>query len=130
MVIDSSALVAVLTGEPLAGAIEDAINDDPRRLMATASILESSIVLEHRYGESAVRELDLLLHQLRIEAVPFDSAQLEWALHACRKYGKGRRKAGLNFGDCFSYALAKSTGEALLFTGRDFRATDVIPALR
>jgi ribonuclease VapC len=87
--------------------------------------LEASIVLESRYGDNGTRELELLIRRLPIEVTPFDGDQLEWARHAYRTYGKGRHKAALNFGDCFAYALSKLTGEPLLFTGNDFRRTDV-----
>ena len=128
MVIDTSALIAILFGEPEAAGIETAIEADPKRLMSAAAVLEAGIVMENRYGEEGVRELEWLIERLPIEVAPFDSAQLEWARHAYRTYGKGQHKAALNFGDCFTYALAKLTGEALLFTGRDFRCTDVVSA--
>jgi ribonuclease VapC len=125
MVIDTSALIAVLTAEPDADEYEDAIGRDPKRLMSVASILETAIVLESRYGEEGPRELDVLLQRLPVEAVPVDCDQLEWARYACRAYGKGRHPAALNFGDCFSYALAKLTGERLLYKGADFTRTDI-----
>jgi ribonuclease VapC len=125
MVIDTSALVAVLTAEPGAAEIEAAIDRDPHRLMAAASVLEASIVLERRFGDAGARELDLLVRRILIEVSPFDGDQLEWARYAYRTYGKGRHKAALNFGDCFSYALSKLTGEPLLFTGHDFHRTDI-----
>lgn len=125
MVIDTSALIAVLIGEADTAALETAIAADPKRLMSAASVLEASIVMESRYGEDGTRELELAILRLPIEVAPVDSAQLDWARHAYRTYGKGRHKAALNFGDCFSYALAKLTGEPLLFTGNDFRNTDV-----
>jgi ribonuclease VapC len=125
MVIDTSALVAVLTAEPGSADIEAAIDRDPNRLMAAASVLEASIVLERRYGDAGARELDLTIRRIPIEISPFDGDQLEWARYAYRTYGKGRHKAALNFGDCFSYALSKFTGEPLLFTGRDFHNTDI-----
>jgi len=127
MVIDTSALVAILTGEPCAEQLKAAINHDTTRLMSAASVLEAGIVLESRYGEEGSRELDLLLRRLPIEVVPFDDGQLEWARHAYRTYGKGRHAASLNFGDCFSYALAKVTGEPVLFVGTDFAQTDLTP---
>jgi ribonuclease VapC len=125
MVIDTSALIAVVTGEPSALAIEAAIDRDPRRMMAAASVLEASIVLEGRYGDAGTRELDLVIQRIPIEVLPFDGDQLEWARYAFRAYGKGRHRAALNFGDCFSYALSRLTGEPLLFTGDDFHRTDL-----
>ena len=81
--------------------------------------------MEAKKGESAGRELDLLLHQARVEIVPLTAEQFEIARSAWRKYGKGRHSAGLNIGDCCSYALAKCSGESLLFKGEDFSQTDV-----
>lgn len=129
MVIDTSALIAVLTREPDAEEYKAAIDRDAKRLMSVASILETAIVLESRYGEEGPRELDALLRRLPIEAVPVDCDQLEWARYACRAYGKGRHPAALNFGDCFSYALARLTGEPLLYKGADFARTDIRSAL-
>ena len=87
MVIDTSALIAVLTGEPDSDAYEVAIDRDAKKLMSVASILETTIVLENSFGEEGPRELDALLRRLPIEAVPVDCDQLEWARYACRLYG-------------------------------------------
>lgn len=97
--------------------------------MSVASALETSIVLESRYGEAGAGELDLIIQRLPIELRAVDRDQLEWARHAFRMYGRGRHRAKLNYGDCFSYALAKATGEPLLYVGDDFAATDVASAL-
>ena len=129
MVIDTSALIAILTRESDAEEYKDAIDRDAKRLMSVASILETTIVLENRFGEEGPRELDALLRRLPIEAVPVDCDQLEWARYACRTYGRGRHPAALNFGDCFSYALARLTGERLLYKGADFARTDIRSAL-
>jgi ribonuclease VapC len=129
MVIDTSALIAVMTGEADADCYERAIDRDPKRLMSVASILEATIVLENRFGHEGPGELDGLLRRLPIEAVPVDSDQLEWARYAYRTYGRGHHPAALNFGDCFSYALAKTAGERLLYKGSDFSRTDVRSAL-
>jgi ribonuclease VapC len=128
MVIDTSAVVAVLTGEDDYAALEAALDRAPIRVIAVASVFEASIVLESRFGDAGSHELDLMLSRLDVEVVPMDLDQLEWARHAYRAYGKGRHKAGLNFGDCFAYALAKSRGEPLLYCGRDFPETDVVRA--
>lgn len=125
MVIDSSAIVAVAFNELEAPSIERRIVDDPVRLISAATVLEAAIVIEARYGEAGGRELDLSLSSIGAEIIPVDLAQLEEARRAWRTFGKGRHPAGLNFGDCFSYALAKSRGEALLFKGNDFSKTDV-----
>ena len=127
MVIDTCALVAILFDEPDAEHFEIAIESDPTRLMSTASVLEASIVVEARLGEAGGRELDLLVHKARIEVVAVTVEQLEVARHAFRTYGKGRHPAGLNYGDCFAYALSKTSGEPLLFKGDDFNQTDVEP---
>ncbi len=125
MVIDSSALITILCDEPERYDFNRKIEADSRRLISTASVLETSIVLENRYGEEAYRELDFFLLKAAIEIRPFDTEQLEIARRAYRQYGKGRHPASLNYGDCFSYALAKQTGEPLLFKGNDFSQTDI-----
>ena len=125
MVIDSSAIIAILCDEPERYNFNRKIEADSRRLISTASVLETSIVLENRYGEEAYRELDFFLLKAAIEIRPFDAEQLEIARRAYRQYGKGRHPASLNYGDCFSYALAKQTGEPLLFKGNDFSQTDI-----
>ncbi|ETX00378.1 MAG: ribonuclease [Candidatus Entotheonella factor] len=125
MVIDTSALVAILFDEPDAEQFELAIEAESRRLMSAASILETSIVVESRFGESGGREFDLLLYKAQIEIVAVTPEQIDIARYAYRTYGKGRHPAGLNFGDCFVYALCKVSGEPLLFKGNDFSQTDV-----
>lgn len=84
------------------------------------------MVLEGRGGEDAGADLDLFLRRAAVEIVAFDQEQLTWARRAYRRYGKGRHRAGLNFGDCAAYALAQWSGEPLLFKGSDFAATDVL----
>jgi len=125
MVIDTSALLAIFLNEPEAPQIEQAINADALRLISTATVLETSIVVEARLGDSGGRELDLLLREAALEIVPVDRDQLDIARGAYRKYGKGRHAAGLNFGDCFAYSLSKATGEPLLCKGDDFPKTDI-----
>lgn len=125
MVLDTSALFALLTGEPEADRMAQAIEEDPVRLVSAATLVEISIVMEARYGEPGGRELDLLLHRLDVETVSLTPAQAEHARVGYRRYGKGRHPAALNLGDSFAYALAVSAGEALLFKGTDFAATDV-----
>ena len=128
MVIDTSALVAMLTDEPDAELFEAKVADDPVRTMSTASYLETAIVIESRFGESGGRELDLWLHRASVSLVAVSADQAEVARAAYRQYGKGRHRAGLNYGDCFSYALAKVSGQPLLFKGDDFGHTDVVAA--
>jgi ribonuclease VapC len=130
MVIDTSAVVAILLGESEAEVFASAIADDPKRLIGAFTALEAGIVIESKKGESGGRELDLFLHQARIEIVPVTAEQFEIARSAWRKYGKGRHPAGLNIGDCCSYALSKCAGEPLLFKGNDFSQTDVKAAYR
>ena len=125
MVLDTSAVLSVLFDAPEAEAIEAAIEADSVRLMSAASALEAAIVVEARYGEPGGRELDLLLHKAKIDLVSFDIAQVELARQAYRRFGKGRHPAGLNFGDCFAYALSQRSGEPLLFTSDDFSRTDI-----
>ncbi len=129
MVIDTSAVVAILFGEADAERFGAAIESDPTRLMSAASVLEASLVVERELGEDGERELDFLLLKAGIETVAFNEEQLKFARHAFRTYGKGRHAAGLNFGDCLSYAASRTTGEPLLFKGDDFAMTDVVQCL-
>ncbi len=125
MVIDSSAVIALLLGEEKAERLARAMASDPKRLISSFSQLEMSIVIEARKGEAGGRELDLLIHQIQGEIVSLDPDQVEMAREAWRRFGKGRHPAGLNIGDCCSYALSKVSGEPLLFTGNDFNHTDI-----
>lgn len=129
MVIDTSALVAVLFAEPEAPSIARALEADPVRLIATPSLLESSIVIQSELEDEGMRELDLLLHTANITAVAFTVDHYRVAREAYRRFGKGRHPAALNYGDCFSYALSRASGEPLLFKGDDFSKTDVVPAI-
>lgn len=130
MVLDTSALVAILRDEPESDAFADllALADDP--LISAATLLECSMVVHRRAGPRAIQRLDDLLHVTGIRVAAVDVAQAHAARDAWLRYGKGRSPAGLNFGDCFSYALAKTTGRPLLFKGNDFAHTDVTPAAR
>ena len=129
MVIDSSASVAILLGEPEAAQLAQAISSDPKRLISAFTLPETAIVIEAKKGEAGGRDLDLLIHRAKIEAVPLTSGHVELARSAWRKYGKGRHPASLNIGDCCSYALSTYSGEPLLFKGKDFPLTDVVPAI-
>ena len=128
MVIDTSALVAILLDEPERRAFNEKIEADPRRLVSAVTFVETALVIETRAGEAGGRELDLFLHRANVETVAVDADQAEIARRAFRRYGRGRHPAGLNFGDCFAYALVKTTGEPLLFKGDDFGRTDVMAA--
>jgi ribonuclease VapC len=125
MVIDSSAIIAIVLNEPEADRFQSALKSDRKRLVSAASVLESSIVLEHRFGEEGDRLLDHLIAGLAIEIVSVNLEQLAAARVAHHRFGRGRHKARLNFGDCFSYALAKVSGEPLLYKGNDFALTDL-----
>lgn len=125
MVIDSSALVAIVFNEPEAAEFRARVARDGIRLVSAASVLEASMVVEGRRGEQAGRNLDQALFEADIQIIPVTIEQIAAAREAFRKYGRGRHKAGLNFGDCFSYALAKVSGELLLYKGNDFALTDL-----
>jgi ribonuclease VapC len=129
MVIDTSALLAILFGEPEALSFTRTIVDESRKLISAFNALESGIVVEARKGEAGGRELDLLMHRARIEIVAMNADQAELARTAWRKFGKGNHPAGLNIGDCCAYALAKYSGEPLLFKGNDFTQTDIMAAI-
>lgn len=125
MVIDTSALVAIALNEPDASLFEHCIVADSVRLISAATLLEVAMVLETRLGETAGRELDLWLLKANFDIVAVDADQIEVARRAWRRFGKGRHPAGLNYGDCFSYALAVTREEPLLFKGDDFSKTDI-----
>jgi ribonuclease VapC len=125
VVVDTSALIALLSMEPEAARLAAALEADATRLISAATVVETGLVIEARYGPAGGRELDLLVAKaaLSVEAVTAEHAEV--AREAWRRYGKGRHAASLNLGDCFSYALAKVTGEPLLFKGDDFGETDI-----
>ena len=125
MVLDTSALLALLLDEPEAEAYRAVLEDDETRLVSAATLVETSIVIEARKGEAGARELDLLIHKAGIDVVPVDAEQVAEARRAHRRFGRGRHAAGLNLGDVFAYALARTSGEPLLFKGDDFSKTDV-----
>jgi ribonuclease VapC len=125
MVIDTSTIVAIALNEPDSAELELRIANDPVRLISAATVLEATIVLETRLGDAGGREFDLWLLKVGAEVVPVDAEQADAARRAWRRYGKGRHAAGLNYGDCFSYALALTRGEPLLFKGDDFAKTDI-----
>lgn len=125
MVIDSSALLAVMQNEPERRQYLEAIEAADTRLISTATFVETSIVLEVRYGADGLRDLDLFLSKAKVELVAVDSEQAHVARRAYSRFGKGRHRAALNYADCFSYALANVADEPLLFRGDDFVHTDV-----
>lgn len=128
MVVDTSALIAILLGEPERDEFIALIGDAPDALISAATLLEASIVMQTRGGDAGVGDLDDLLAVLSVRTVAVDAAQADLARGAFRRYGKGRSPAGLNYGDCFSYALSSATARPLLFKGADFSRTDVDPA--
>jgi len=128
MVLDTSALVAVLYGEPERDLFIALLSDAEDPLISAATLVEASIVVEVKTGAHGVADLDELLAAAAVRCVAVDSAQAHVARDAFARFGKGRAPAGLNFGDCFAYALATVTDRPLLFKGADFARTDVTPA--
>lgn len=129
IVIDSSVLVAILRDEPERRLFIDAIVDHSEPCISAATYVEASMVMELRLGDRGGREIDTLVDDIGIATVPFDLNQAKVAREAFRRFGKGRHRAVLNFGDCFAYALAKTLGAPLLFKGNDFALTDLKRAL-
>ena len=125
MVIDSSALMAILRREPEEQDFRNAIKLASTRLLSASTRVETGIVVLGRAGEAGLEQMQALLENLRLETVPLSADHAGLAIDAFRRFGKGRHPAALNFGDCFSYALAKATGEPLLFKGDDFSQTDI-----
>jgi len=125
MVLDTSAVLAILQDEPERRAFNEAIEAADSRSLSVASLVEASIVIEARYGAEGVRHLDQFLDRADVAVVAVDVGQAKTARQAFSRFGKGRHAAGLNFGDCFSYALAHALGEPLLYKGEDFALTDV-----
>jgi ribonuclease VapC len=129
VVIDTSALLAILKVEPEALAIIRRLSLAGPKRISTATLLETHLVIERQIGEPGQAELERLMAVADINAVPLDATHVHWALVGWRRYGKGQHPAALNFGDCFSYGLAKALEAPLLFKGNDFAATDIQSAL-
>ncbi|HEY2775603.1 MAG TPA: type II toxin-antitoxin system VapC family toxin [Candidatus Binatia bacterium] len=125
MILDTSALLAILQDEPERRSFNAAIEAAASRSISTATFVETSIVIGARYGGDGLRDLDLFVAKAEIVLVPVDAEQAHAARDAFLRFGKGRHPAGLNYGDCFSYALAMTLGEPLLYKGDDFSQTDV-----
>jgi ribonuclease VapC len=125
VVLDTSAVLALLQGEKEADRILAALADAEVRRVSAATVVEAGIVLQARYGDHGERELDLFLQRAEVEVIPFSEEHATVARQAFRRFGKGRHPAALNFGDCFAYALAVVLDHPLLFVGADFSATDV-----
>jgi ribonuclease VapC len=130
MVVDTSALLAILFDEPERRAFNEAIESAESRIMSAATFLEVSIVIESRLGAEGLRDLDLFVERAGIQLAAVDSEQAHVARRAFSRFGKGRHPAGLNYGDCFAYALAMVLGEPLLYKGEDFARTDITPFVR
>lgn len=128
MVLDTSAVLAVLLQEPGAETLEAALEADEPKLMSAVSVLEAAIVIQARKGMAAARELDLLLRRAQVEIEPLTAEQVEIAREVWTRFGRGNHPAKLNLGDCCAYALTEYSGEALLFKGADFSKTDVLRA--
>jgi ribonuclease VapC len=129
VIVETSAVVAIVLGEPDAERFVDALALPAARLISAANVVEAGIVVEARQGPDAARDLALLLEASAVVVEPVDAEQARLAVDAWRRFGKGRHPAGLNLGDCFAYALARYRGEPLLFKGDDFAQTDVASVL-
>jgi ribonuclease VapC len=127
-VLDTSAILAILLDEPERATFTRLIEQDQTRLVSAATLVEVSIVIESRKGEPGRRLLERFLDLTAAEIAPVTADQAAIACDAFRRYGKGRHPAGLNLGDVFAYALARATGEPLLFKGNDFTRTDIASA--
>ena len=125
LVVDTSALIALLLQEPEAEDLLDLAGRAEQVHLSAATRLELTLVAEGSRFNSTSSEIEALLNNLRVQMLPFDANHLHWALHGWRHYGQGRHKAALNLGDCFSYGLAKAMDAPLLFKGEDFLYTDV-----
>ena len=125
MIIDTSPLVAILAKEPEADRYIDAISHAPRCRMSAGTFVELSMVIEGQFGADVLRQCDALIRRVGIVIEPVTVDQAHAARQAFHDFGKGRHPAGLNFGDCFAYALAIERDEPLLFKGNDFPKTDL-----
>ena len=125
MIVDTSAIVAILFDEGDAEIYDEAVANAPRSRMSVVNFIEAAIVVEGRGGEVAGQDLDDYCQNAPIELVPVTIEQMRAARRAWRRFGKGNHPAALNFGDCFSYALAEASREPLLFKGSDFALTDI-----
>jgi ribonuclease VapC len=125
MIVDTSALIAILYGEPEARNFVERIRAADVCRISVANHVELSMVVESQLGPDGARQADAFLRRAGVVVEPVTVEQSDLARQAFLDFGKGRHKAGLNFGDCFTYALARATGEALLFKGDDFALTDI-----
>jgi ribonuclease VapC len=130
MVVDTSAVIACLLDEPERRAFTEAIDADPVRLISVVGVVEASMVLLGRKRAEGLSDLHAFINDGGIQRVVVDIHQAEMAVDAFRRFGRSRHPAALNIGDCFAYALAKATGEKLLFKGGDFGQTDIAPVIQ
>ena len=130
MILDSSALLAVILNEADEARYLEAMIDAPALRMSAGNWLESTIVVDRLKKTAVIRRLDDLKAALRIEIVPVTEEAADWGRIAHTAFGRGNHPARLNYGDCFAYALAKQSKEPLLFKGNDFSQTDILPALK
>ncbi len=128
MVVDTSVILAILLHETDREALLESLLAAPQLTISAVSVVEIGIVSLRRGGERLLAEADDLLRAIGIGIIPVDAAQADLAIAAYARFGRGRHPAGLNFGDCFAYALARARGERLLFKGADFAATDLAAA--
>lgn len=128
MILDTSALIAILQNETGSETLIKKLEHAEVIRISSATVVELGIVMQARFGDYGELEADQLLHRLKADVVPVSADHAELARYAYRKYGKGNHSASLNYGDCFSYALAVSMNEPLLFVGEDFSKTDVMIA--
>lgn len=129
IVVDSSALLALLLGEARAADVAAALEGDPEPLLPAPTLVEASIVAEARFGAEGALALQQIIREAGIVVPPFDEADAAEAVDAWRRFGKGRHRAGLNLGDCFAFATAARLGVPLLFVGEDFARTGITSAL-
>jgi ribonuclease VapC len=128
VILDTSAVIAILRAEPEASAMAEAMSSAGARGISAVSYVEAAVVIDSSHDPIASRRFDDFFREAEIVVEPVTFRQAKIAREAYRDFGKGRHRAGLNFGDCFSYALAKAMGKPLLFKGNDFSDTDVEPA--
>lgn len=129
MILDTSSIIAILAKEPDSERYIQAISRVRQCRISAGNYVELSIVLEGQFSNEVLQQCDSLFRRVRVIIEPVTVEQAQLARQAFHDFGKGRHAAGLNFGDCFAYALAKITGEPLLFKGEDFKRTDLVPAL-
>jgi ribonuclease VapC len=130
VILDSSAILAIVLGEPDRFRFVDALLEAVPRRMSVANWLEATMVVDRKGGALSVSRFEDFMHDAQIELMPVSVSQAAIARHAWRLFGRGNHPARLNYGDCFAYALAKESREPLLIKGDEFAQTDIEPALK